>query len=682
MRLLVTIFLFISLTSRSANYYFSSNGNDAGSGTQSAPWKTITKFNSFAFVAGDIISFNKGDTFFGQLIPQSGIIITSYGSGADPIISGGTVVTNWVSIGNGIYEAALASEPKLVTISNVQYAPGRFPNTGWLKIDATNGQIITSTGLSGQPSLTGASVVIRMERYVMEKCVITSQSGNTISFNTTYGAHQGWGFFITNKLSTLDQFGEWYYSGGMLKVFSGTSPPQNVIASTVNDLVVLNNKNQISFSNIDFRYANTRLVQMEDANSITFDNCKFTFSGTWGLRAGGNNNKFLSVINCTMTRINSDGIKIYGDNNDGLVIRNNTFISIGTIPGEGGTNEYRAIALENYACINSEISFNRIDSTGYNAVSGSAPGSVIKNNFITNFCLFLDDGSGIYVQSTTGTGKRITGNILIGGESKAAEGTPWPTGTQIKGIYSDAWNINTEIDNNSVTGCDDGIYVSSSVNINVHHNTLFANRFRELSIDQHAYAILSGLTVTNNIGVSNTIDNLVLSAQNQCNCFTPVQNFGVINNNVWGRPLNDTKTIISWTGVGPSTTYTLAEWRALYGYDMNSNKSPVSVSDPLKIRFEYNATNDFKTIQLGAVYTNMYGATMSTVILAPFSSIILLQTGVATPPLPPPTCTFILPYLNRFTASNFRWTIYSNGWLKEKRLSNGSYQLVSKSTCN
>src|SRR4051812_12264639 len=80
------------------NYYVdANNGNDGADGkTTSTAWKTFTKVNAQTFVGGDSLLFKRGNTFSGMLAPKGSgttaayIVISSYGIGAKPIISGGT----------------------------------------------------------------------------------------------------------------------------------------------------------------------------------------------------------------------------------------------------------------------------------------------------------------------------------------------------------------------------------------------------------------------------------------------------------------------------------------------------------------------------------------------------------------------------------------------------------------
>ena len=90
------------------NYYFSDSGNDSNSGSQKNPWKSLSKLNSSELNPGDSIFFNRGDSFFGELVVNGSgtasepIVFTSYGSGDKPIISGKVG-----SSGGGDYQQAI-----------------------------------------------------------------------------------------------------------------------------------------------------------------------------------------------------------------------------------------------------------------------------------------------------------------------------------------------------------------------------------------------------------------------------------------------------------------------------------------------------------------------------------------------------------------------------------------------
>ncbi|MBB1286143.1 hypothetical protein HRH25_17295, partial [Flavisolibacter sp. BT320] len=99
------------------DYYFSSTiGDDSRSSAEAqnpnTPWKTIQKLNAFFpnLKPGDNVYFKRGDVFNGTIrVNRSGssgapITFSAYGSGAKPVINGLTAISNWVNIGNGIWE--------------------------------------------------------------------------------------------------------------------------------------------------------------------------------------------------------------------------------------------------------------------------------------------------------------------------------------------------------------------------------------------------------------------------------------------------------------------------------------------------------------------------------------------------------------------------------------------------
>ena len=88
--------LLLSFSLCAQNQYFlsSSTGNDNNEGSQTQPWKTLSKISATTLGPGDTVYFKKGDTFRGHFVvdgsgtEQSPITFTSYGSGNQPIISG------------------------------------------------------------------------------------------------------------------------------------------------------------------------------------------------------------------------------------------------------------------------------------------------------------------------------------------------------------------------------------------------------------------------------------------------------------------------------------------------------------------------------------------------------------------------------------------------------------------
>ena len=88
------LLLSYSLCAQNQYYLSSSTGNDSNDGSQTQPWKTLSKISNTTLGPGDTVYFKKGDTFRGHFVvdgsgtEQSPITFTSYGNGNQPIISG------------------------------------------------------------------------------------------------------------------------------------------------------------------------------------------------------------------------------------------------------------------------------------------------------------------------------------------------------------------------------------------------------------------------------------------------------------------------------------------------------------------------------------------------------------------------------------------------------------------
>ena len=91
---LFVLLLSFTLCAQNQYYLSSSTGNDNNDGSQTQPWKTLSKISNTTLGLGDTVYFKKGDTFRGHFVvdgsgtEQNPITFTSYGTGNQPIISG------------------------------------------------------------------------------------------------------------------------------------------------------------------------------------------------------------------------------------------------------------------------------------------------------------------------------------------------------------------------------------------------------------------------------------------------------------------------------------------------------------------------------------------------------------------------------------------------------------------
>lgn len=113
----IMMFLLCPSMLLATEYYVSTLGNDSNSGlSSSSAWQTLNKVNSFPFVPGDIVRFERGGVWREQLIPQSGdiggyITYTSYGSGNKPLLLGSVkrnAITDWTQFKNNQWTSTTA----------------------------------------------------------------------------------------------------------------------------------------------------------------------------------------------------------------------------------------------------------------------------------------------------------------------------------------------------------------------------------------------------------------------------------------------------------------------------------------------------------------------------------------------------------------------------------------------
>ncbi|SLM28691.1 exported hypothetical protein [Desulfamplus magnetovallimortis] len=156
--IMISLCLF-SGTGYAETYYVKNSGNDKSSGLDDKnAWRTIDKVNSFEFSAGDVVLFNRGDTFFDKLLLIKNLenfTIADYGEGEKPLFDGNKI------------QPILISDSKNVTVRNIDISGQEwkmdkgsnlyFKNVESLIIDGVygNGHTIKGKGKSeGKTAIT------------------------------------------------------------------------------------------------------------------------------------------------------------------------------------------------------------------------------------------------------------------------------------------------------------------------------------------------------------------------------------------------------------------------------------------------------------------------------------------------------------------------------------------------
>lgn len=650
----------IPIISSATDYYVSSSGSDSSTGlSSSTPWKTISKVNSefYNLNSGDRILFKRGDTFFGTLnIEGSGssgnpITISAYGTGANPVISGFTTVSNWSEYGGGIYYKTISceSDPNIVSFNGVNTPMGKWPNSGYMTIDShTSNTSIYDAALSSDPDWTGAEVVIRKNKYIWDRNTITDHSGSSIYYTSGsgYSADDEYGYFIQNSLETLDEPGEWYYDGSNFYMFFGSGSPSNytVKVGCLDQLVYLDGNNYITLDNLSFEGANIYGIQIRNSDYVTIQNCSIEFTGRnaiygpwWG------SSPYCKINNNTIRNTNNNAIVLWGDHTYASVTNNkisNTGLLIGM--GVSGDGTYIGISV---AGDNGLIQYNTVENSGYVGISFAGDNTTVANNVVDGFNLVKNDGGGIYTYVGTGTwytGLKVTDNIVLNG---IGYGDATPGDDVIAaGIYLDDRSRNVTVTNNTVADCiSAGIFLHNAHEINLSRNTLYNNGSGNDSYGCQMLLVhdtyspddpIENISMNNNIFFSRTASQYVMSFST---FEYDIPNFGSSDYNYYAKPINNTYIARTWSSgwYGSVTNRSLENWQSFTGQDYNSYLSPVSVTDPDRIRFEYNPSGSNKVISLDAGYIDVKGNRYSgSITLAPYSSVVLIVDPDTSTPVP------------------------------------------------
>jgi parallel beta-helix repeat protein len=642
--ILVPIFIGI-IPAKGNTYYFSSiSGDDARSPAQAqqpgTPWRSLAKLDQiFARLGpGDSVLFKRGEAFYGSIVAsQSGtagspIVFAAFGQGSDPIISGFSKLSGWKSGGNGIWQAPCQGcglRVNMVTIAGTVQPMGRYPNSGYLKIQRhTANTAISDDNLAGGPDWTGADLVIRKNRFILDRNTIVSQQGSTLNYKggAYYQPADRYGYFIQNDLRTLDQPGEWFYdpkARTMNVYFGAGQPPADVLASSVDTLVSIHNRQFLVFEGLEFAGANSEGFFLADASNITIDHCRIFFSGLDGIRTVRSGS--LTFSNLGIAYSNNDGIDINGTGN---LITDCRVTHTGTIPGMGNAeHSYIGIQIDGS---NNTVQYNTVDTTGYVGIFfWHSNSTTVRNNSVDYFCFVKDDGGGIYTWSgdIDSAARRdagiIGGNIVLNGVT-ASGGTDSAHASIADGIYLDENSSGVEISGNTIAHCTSGIFLQDAHEVTVKGNTLYDNGAQIELRHPLMTGTLRNNEIANNTAVAARSEQnlLVLSSAVSAD----VSPFADIHDNRYLRVGGDGaffKTVVRQDNKNVQVKGGLNDWQSKYGKDVNS----VQVS-PGGIRFEYNAGKMAKGVSLDRAYKDAGGKVyQGQVRLEPFSSVILIPNG-------------------------------------------------------
>ena len=522
----------------------------------------------------------------------------------------------------------------MVSVNGVNTAMGRWPNstgpnTGYLTIKSNSGSnSLTGSGLEGT-NWTGADIVIRKEKWAIERGKITGQSGSTINYKdiTGQGTKDGYGFFIQNDSRTLDLNGEWYYnsSSKKIRIFSN-SYPGNVKIATVQNLVYMNRISYITFDNINFSGSNSdALYCVNYGSNLLVQNCDISFAGGSAIYSIM---KYTTVKNNNISNINYAGVRTFEPI---AIVQYNSITNTNLF--EGMEDQASAINWQSSGITtsgeNTIINNNQIINCGYSGIKFDGANTTVKNNFVDGFCYIKEDGGGIDMSGRErAQGSIIDGNIILNGVGAKA-GCLDSTQNDLGGIFIDAYGTGITIINNSVANCSTvGIKIHGANNIIIKNNTTYNNGGSSwakggLEFLSNASYPIRNISLNGNIFFAKTPEQLAFFAYPPAASTDDIKNFGTADNNYYAKPIDNNSAIKVYF-----SNFNASGWAAYSNQDWSSKGAPKSISDVSELRFEYNNTSSSKTVQLDANYIDVKNVSYNgSITLAPFSSAVLIRNG-------------------------------------------------------
>jgi parallel beta-helix repeat protein len=621
-------------SSAQTTYYVSALGDNASDGkSPSTPWKTVSKINSVSVVSGDAILFRCGDEFEGQVdLHQSGVTLGSYGSGQEPIISGGEHLSSWSQIGL-FYVTQASATVKNLFVNGVQMTLARYPNSGFLSIASTpTTTTLTATGLSQAPGYwNGGNLRVRTTDWSYETLAISTYDGTTITLAAapSYRLTVGWGFYLDNVPAALDTPGEWYCDPATNSVYfyppGGVDPNSLNVIGSVLDYGVNSSQSNITIQGLTLSHqCKAGLHFSGTPNNIRLLSNKVFGVLLNGIELGGTSSS-CTIDGNTVEYVNGQGIALESTQNS--TVTNNVVKNVGLIPGYGksGTSGMQGIAVGGS---HNFIKANIVDSVGYVGITSGGSECTIVNNIITNVMLRLSDGGAIYTYALNQS--TISGNLVI---NSTGSNDAQPVGAKGSGdgIYMDSRSSNygnVILDNTVVDVTGVGFIVQSGS----YGHTIRGNTFYNHGYAENGYSLLIAHDTTLGYG-SNTIKQNIFYLNSDVQPIlkmvelvgTSLHPIGVIDSNYYYNPYNIQGAQFG-TFAGAWKYYELAGWRMVTGQEGHSRVFPVG-DDSLFI----NKSPTVVTVSLAPyAYLDLDSTSIEGYLTLPaYSSRILIKDGLA-----------------------------------------------------
>lgn len=645
------------------DYYFSTlNGNDNNSGTSSSsPWRSISRMQSTInqLQSGDKIFLERGSVWYETelvLNNKSGtsgnpIRFVAYGSGDDPVLSGGRDLSGTFSASGNLWTSTNASfiphdyiiTPGGMLINNKFYAISRHPNTTYYttQTGGTDNYLADYSQSWETNELVGGQVAARCVTWAWSMGNITSNTSNSISFNSfpdfTLGSEGSTThYYLQNIEQGTDLPGEWCFNDDNVKVYSISDlNTKEVEFSIVDTLLKVNNCNFIEFEGIEFRMANAILLDIQNGSNIELSNCNFRVAGFSAIDVNSTSN--FDVTDNNFEYIHGNGITA-----DFLNVAHITDNQFFMSPGVRGHWNYSSINKRIGSSVTTYyhtgpvyVYNNEFDSVMIAMQShwSDAP-FYFERNIVRDYGVICGDIAAVYMGGDwqRSIPKYIRKNIFINAHKNTESTEGNHPARYVHGIYWD-YDVLGAI-------CDSNTFINT--NAALYSNRSWGNRFNGNVIYNAAMDLkdfwVASIYLDANFGGSDgpKLDtfkyNTFVMANNTVErafIWHNITEGGFdVNDNTYVNPYNSSvkihREVQDYAETG---NYTGPEYCTRKGYECNSAMNPIawnynSIDDPEIsedefIKVVYNASNSPANISLDAEYIDLEGTVHSGSILVP-----------------------------------------------------------------
>lgn len=646
-------------------FYISNSGS--GDGLSSGAPMSPTTLIGTSINHGDTFSFNKGETIelaTWTITGKNNITITSYGTGAMPILTGSTSLSaaTWTDQGSGQYSTPLAS-CKWIYLSQL---PAKNAESAWipitLNVSAQVRRVLAATVNAFTDTIVGAKIIVREWLFRMgEELTVSayaSGTGNITFTGTLAGGEANMPLKVINMRQFISANGDWAYNGTLLYIKSAATPAGTDIRISANDKAIsATGCNNLNINNLSFRHYFKTDISITNCDNFTCTACTGIYGRGDFLRVGGDKNDNPTITYNTVTYKGLRAIQLGGCNYG--TIAYNTITDIGEDANVGRPYDYDKNAggicqmiFDPYfvltaARVNNNNTFhhNTIRRVAYNGLFTWGNDNIIEKNFITDYCSRLTDGGGIYMSygnylgMYSSTQRNIIRYNIIKEGIGNLDGIAGSPLDNTNGIYMDNGSFNNTVTNNVII--DPGL-TSIIVNFFSSQQTVTNNicvggdrwniwfRDDNSGVGQPYFDYLTNQSnvLTGNISVVKATAGRTLSLWNNNNnaTFNP---FTTINNNHYVQPYNTSTHSRIQNGGVTDTDLTFSAWKTYIGSDgASTSRSNYKVTpDADDVLVEYNATDSSVEFNIPGGYTDVYGNAPSNPYTIPaWGGLVYLQS--------------------------------------------------------